>query len=420
MLTLKTILNRVHPLKSFVYQAVHFRSVGETPVIIAKIQPRKNSKPICSGCNHAGPCYDHLPERQFQFVPLWAIPMYLLYTMRRVDCLRCGVKVEVVPWADGKNQLTNAFRLFLSNWAKRLCWKDTAEIFGTSWNSVYRSVKWVVDFGLKHRSLKGITALGIDEVMYLRGHYMTLVYQIDVGYKRLLAVTDGHKGKSLRKAFRQLGDEVLSKIQFICTDMWKPYLEVIKTHKKLAQTLHVLDRFHIVKNLNKAVNEVRASESKKRAQEGYDAELLKHTRYCFLKNPENLTPKQETKLAQVLQYDLKSVRAYLLKESFQLFWGYTSVYWAEWFLKKWCARAMRSRLEPIKRFVRTMRKHQALLMNYFKAKKKYNSGVVEGLNRKVNLTMRKAYGYKSFDVLKIALFHTMGELPEPKNTHRFW
>ena len=415
---IKTILNRVHPLKSFVYQDVFCANVDGKEAIMVQVNPRKNSKALCSGCGKKCSGYDHLEQRQFQFVPIWAISVFLLYTMRRVDCPRCGVKVETVPWADGKNQLTNIFRLFLANWAKRLCWKDTADIFGTSWNSVYRSIKWVVHFGLQYRSLKGITAIGVDEVQYLRGHFMTLVYQIDEGCKRLLAVTDGHKGKSLRKAFRELGHEVILKIEFVCTDMWRAYLTVIK--KMLPNALHVLDRFHIVSNLNKAMNKVRASEVRQRAKDGYDTELLKHTRYCFLKNPQNLTPKQETKLNEVLQYDLKSVRAYLLKESFQLFWRYTSPHWAEWYLKKWCARAIRSRLEPIKAFVRTMRKHQPLLMNYFKANKKYNSGVVEGLNRKVNLTMRKAYGYKSFVVLKIALFHTMGQLPEPKSTHRFW
>jgi len=145
----------------------------------------------------------------------------------------------------------------------------------------------------------------------------------------------------------------------------------------------------------------------------------KHTKYCFLKNEGNLTEKQKTKLADVLQYDLRSVRAYLLKESFQLFWNYKSPYWAEWYLKKWCARAMRSRLEPIKDFVRMLRRHQPLIMNWFKAKKAYSSGIVEGLNRKINLVTRKSYGFRSYEVLKIALFLTMGELPEPEFTHRF-
>jgi transposase len=113
------------------------------------------------------------------------------------------------------------------------------------------------------------------------------------------------------------------------------------------------------------------------------------------------------------------VRAYLLKESFQLFWNYKSAYWAEWYLDKWCARAMRSRLDPIKAFVKTIRRHQPLILNWFKAKNQFSSGVVEGLNRKVNLVTRKSYGFRSYEVLKIALFHTTGDLPEPALKHKF-
>ncbi len=153
--------------------------------------------------------------------------------------------------------------------------------------------------------------------------------------------------------------------------------------------------------------------------EGYDESVLTNTKYCFLKNPENLTEKQKLKLSDVLQYDLKSVRAHLLKESFRLFWEYKSPYWAQWYLEKWCARAMRSRLKPMKDFVRMIRSHQPLIMNWFKAKKQFNSGIVGGLNRKVNLVTRKGFGFRSYEVLKIALYHTMGDLPEPESTHRF-
>ena len=198
--------------------------------------------------------------------------------------------------------------------------------------------------------------------------------------------------------------------------MWPAYLKVIK--KKAPQALNILDRFHIVAKLNDAVDDVRKAEVKSLAKEGYEP-ILKESKYCFLKREENLTEKQKTKLNDLLQYDLKTVRAHLLKESFQAFWEYNSPFWAEIYLKLWCNRAMRSQLEPMKKFVKTVRKHQPLMMNWFKAKKAYSSGTVEGLNRKINLVTRKAYGYRSYDVLNIALFHTMGALPEPEMTHRF-
>lgn len=416
---IETLLNKVYRHKSFVYRNAKIQRIGRRDAIVVDILPRKNGLPVCSTCMHAGAVYDHMPDiRQFQFVPIWNMPVYFHYRMRRVDCKQCGVKVEQVPWSEGKSHITKPFALFLARWARKLSWKETAESFCTTWDTVFRAVKQIVEYGMKHRNLEGITAIGVDEIQYGKGHqYLTLAYQIDSGKKRLLFVGKDRKAKTLLRFFRDLGKERCAAIKYVCSDMWRPYVKVIA--RKIPDALHILDRFHIVQNLNKAIDKIRAEEIKRMASEGYDQEVLKNTKYCFLKNEENLTDNQKAKLDDVLQYDLKSVRAYLLKESFQLFWNYKSPHWAEWYLNRWCARAMRSRLEPIKKFVRMIRRHQPLIMNWFKAKKAYSSGIVEGMNRKINLVTRKSFGFRSYDVLKIALFHNMGELPEPDFTHRF-
>ena len=415
---IQTLLNKVYPLKSFVYGSCVLKEGKKGLMLVVSIHPRKNGKVICSGCGKVGRIYDHLNKRQFAFIPVWNIPIYFEYRMRRVDCAQCGVKVEDVPWGNGKSPITCVFQLFLAKWARLLTWKDTAKMFNTTWDTVFRSVKAIVEFGLTARSLEGVTAIGVDEIQYGKGHqYLTVVYQIDSHMRRLLFVGQKRTSKTLLRFFREFGEDHTEDLRFICSDMWRPYLKVIR--KKASHALHVLDRFHIVKLLNEAVNQVRVNEVRQLKDDGYDDEILKHSKYCFMKNPENLTEKQVSKLDDILKYDLKSVRAYQLKESFQFFWRYKSPYWAEWYLKKWCARAMRSRLVPVKKFVKTIRRHQPLIMNWFKAKKAYSSGVVEGLNRKVNLVTRKAFGFRSYDVLKIALFHTMGELPEPEFTHKF-
>jgi transposase len=409
----KTVLNRVHEVKGFVYGKDRF--VNDW--IEVDVRPRKGSRPICSCCGRPGPGYDTLGERRFQFVPLWAIQVILVYAMRRVDCPRCGVTVEKVPWGDGKRPVTRAYAVFLATWARRLSWKEVACIFNASWEMVYRSVAWVVEYGLEHRSLDGITAIGVDEVQFQRGHrYLTVVYQINAGCRRLLWVGQDRTAKTLLRFFKMLGRERTAAIQFICSDMWRPYLDVIA--KKARQAIHILDRFHIVAKLNKALDEIRAAEAKQLARDGYEA-MLKHSRWCFLKREENLTGKQQTKLADLMRYDLKSVRGYLLKQSFQLLWEYASPYWAGRFLDGWVVRAMRSRLEPIKAVARSIRNHRELILNWFKAKKEFNSGIVEGLNYKIKLTIRKAYGYRELKVAEIAIYHALGQLPEPELTHKF-
>jgi transposase len=410
---LKTVLNRVHPVKGFVYEKT--RLVADE--IEVAVRPHRRSRPVCAGCGRRGPGYDTLPVRRFEFVPLWGLAVFLLYARRRVNCPRCGVTAELLPWAEGKHHLTTAYAVFLARWARRLSWREVAGIFRTSWESVFRAVAWVVEYGLNHRDLSGITAIGVDEVQFQKGHrYLTVVYQIDSSCRRLLWIGKDRTTKTLLRFFHMLGKERTAALQFVCSDMWQPYLKVIA--KKAGQALHILDRFHIVAKLNKAIDEVRATEAKALATQGYEP-VLKHSRWCFLKRVANLTHKQQARLNDLLQYGLKTVRAYLLKESFQTLWEYSSYHWAGVFLEAWLKRAMRSRLEPIKKVARSIRAHQELILNWFAAKKEFSSGIVEGLNYRIKLTIRKAYGFRTLEAAEIALYHALGRLPEPKLTHEF-
>jgi transposase len=411
---LSVVLNRCHRFSKFVVGKSRFVD-GEVHV---KVRPRKRSKAICSGCQQPGPTYDTAPQpRRFEFVPLWGYVVFLLYAMRRVDCDRCGITVERVPWADGKNRTCNVYRLFLSRWAKRLSWSEVAVIFGTSWGVVYRSIQWVVAYGLEKRSLDGISAIGIDEIAVWAGHkYLTVVYQIDAGCRRLLWVGRDRTKATLRRFFKMFGKTRTKALRFVASDMWKSYLYVVR--QKAGQALHILDRFHIVAKLNKAVDEVRSKEARELARKGYKP-ILKHTRWCFLKRRENQTVKQRRKLREVLRHPLRTVRAFLLKESFDGFWSYKSATWAGWFLDKWCTRAMRSRLEPMKRFAKTLRAHRDLLLNWFAAKGEVALGVVEGTNNNAKLAIRKARGFRTYEALETALYHQLGRLPEPESTHRF-
>jgi transposase len=189
--------------------------------------------------------------------------------------------------------------------------------------------------------------------------------------------------------------------------------------KKAGRALHILDRFHIMAHLSKAIDEVRAGEAKELREKGCDPVLTK-SRWLLLKRPENLTEKQETKLADLLQYNLRSIRSYLLKEEFQLFWSYSSPYWAGEFLDKWCRKTMRSKIEPMKKVARMLRKHRPLLLNWFRAKKQFSSGIVEGFNNKAKLTTRKAYGFKTYHAAEIALYHALGALPVPETAHEIF
>jgi transposase len=414
---LQTILNRVQKHKSFVYGKARFVQARGRLSLEVEVQPRKNGRPLCSGCNRPGPGYDTLPARRFEFIPLWNILVFLVYAMRRVDCPNCGVKVEQVPWADGKSPMTTPYQWFLARWAKRLCWKQVAQAFGTTWDAVYSAVMMAVVFGLEQRSLLGITTIGVDEIQWLRGHqYLTLVYEIGAGTKRLLYIGKERTEQSLRTFFHLLGQKGSASLRYICSDMWQPYLTVIA--QMAGGAIQILDRFHIMKKFNEAIDQVRREEAQRMKQQGYEP-VLRHARWCLLKRPDNLTQGQASKLSELMSYNLRSVRAYLLREEFQHFWEYLRPSSAGRFLDDWCKRAMRSKLEPIKKVVGTLRGHRALLLNWFKAKGAISSGAVEGMNNNAKVVMRKAYGFRAFRAVEVALYHTLGDLPEPSFTHKF-
>jgi len=422
---LKTILNSVTDYKSFVFTKIwQADENSDSRWIGAEIVPRKNSPGVCPACGRRCPTYEtaELP-RWFEFVPLWNIPVWFAYRMRRVTCSEHGVVTEQVPWCEGKHTQTVEHRQFLANWSKRLSWKETAECFGTTHGKVQRAVAWIVDWGLKNRDLSGVTKIGVDEIQRSKGHhYMTLIYQLDEDNKRLLGIEEGREEQSLHRFFDTLNKDSppdalrTNDIKFVCSDMWKSYLNVIK--ERCPKALNILDRFHVKSHLTKAVDETRKLDVAKLKQEHRESVLTK-SKYIFMKNPENLTEKQVPKLQELLGFNLRIVRAYLMKEEFERFWQYKSPYWAGRFLHDWCVRAMRSRIEPMKKFVGTMRNHRELLLNWFKSRG-LSSGIVEGFNNKVKFTVRKGYGYASNQSLQITLYHALGKLPQPDFTHRFW
>jgi transposase len=419
-LQVKTLLNRVQPFPGFVYQSVQLLGAGCTQRIEVMVRSRRGSQGRCSNCRKPCPGYDTLRERTWKFVPLWAIPVYLRYGERRVECAEHGVIVEQVPWSAGKSPVSMALMIFLAQWARRLSWRETARVFQTSWESVYRSVQWFVKWGLEQRVLGGIQVIGVDEIFWGRGRkseaFLTVIYQLDGQCRRLLWVGRKRTQATLRRGWDALGSEVVSGLKYVCSDMWKPYLNVLA--QRAGQALHILDRFHITMHLNQAVDQVRRAETTRLKGQPL-AKRLKKMRWKLLRKGSRVRGQAKIKLEGLLASKLATGRAWDLKEAFQQFWKYKSPVWAGGFLDYWTERAMRSRLEPMKKAARMLRAHEPLILNWFKAKGQISSGAVEGLNNKIRVVTRRAYGFRTFEAMEVALYHNLGKLPEPDSTHRF-
>lgn len=414
---IKTLLNKVERFKSFVYGTAQIMFIDGAEALVIDIVSRRNSRPVCPECNKKHNVYDRQPQRLFEYMPIWAFKVYFRYTPRRVNCPTCGVKVEALPWGYGKERMTFSYQIYLARWAKRLSWKETADIFETSWDTVFRAVKSVVDYGLFHRSLDGVTEIGVDEIAVFKGHkYLTLVYQLNAGARRLLWSGPERKAKTLLRFFREFGAERSSQLQFVCSDMWAAYLKVIA--KKAPQALNILDRFHIMRKFNEAIDEIRRGEVRQ-FKANQQENVLEQGRWLLLKRPENLSDKQTVRMDELLKLNLASIKGYLLREDFQRFWDYQRYDFAGKFLDNWVTRTLQTDLEPMHKVAKMLRRHKPKILNWFKAKGRLSSGAVEGLNLKAKLTMRKAYGFRTTKCLQIALYHELGKLPEPDFNHRF-
>jgi transposase len=423
-LTVKTLLRHVQDLAGFVVQSVRHSLEGPEPRIDVDLAPDPRHKRRCSCCRRPGRVHDTLPARRWHFVPLWNIPVFLHYAPRRVVCPATGAPtVEAMPWNRGKSPYAAAYMIFLARWARRLSWKETAAIFSASWDAVRRSVEWVVAWGIAHRDLGGVTAIGIDELHHGRGktslNFLTLVYQIDRGSRRLLWIGRSRTEATLRAGLDELEawrPGFAAALSVVCSDMWKPFLKVVR--ERCGQALNVLDPFHVAKHLNEAVDSVRRGEQA-RLRDKVARKQAKGGRFLLLKRGTRVRGKAREKLRAVLASLGQTSRAWELKESFRRFWAYRSPVWAAAYLKAWTTRAMRSRIEPMKKVARMLRRHEELLLNYFRAKRQYTNAMVEGMNHKARVSLARSFGHRSFKVLKLVLYHNLGELPEPPWSHKF-
>ena len=417
---ISTLLNATQRLEGFIYENTRLVKTVEGLRIEIDVRAHKQRSAKCSKCQCDAPGYDHLDLREWTDVPISGVDASLLYAPRRVRCPIHDIIVEHMPWNEGKHTMTVMMMVFLAQWARRLSIKEVGEVFRVGWHGVYQAVASVVQWGLAHRDLNGITGIGIDELHWGKGQrnkaYVTLIYQIDKCQRRLLGIVRGHAQKDLRRGLRTLGTNALASVRYVCSDMWKPYLKVISEF--FSSAVHMIDRFHVVQLLNKAVDKVRRLDMA--AMKGRpQAKHIKGLRWSILRRFSRVRGRARQALTRMMSTRLATGRAWQLKEAFLHFWSYRSTRCASEFLRAWITRAKRSRIPSMRKFAETLQRHEPMLMNWIQARDEIMTGAVEGLNNKCRVVTRRAYGYRSFAVLETMLYHTLGKLPMPELTHRF-
>jgi len=314
------------------------------------------------------------------------------------------VRVEQVPWAAHDSHFTREFEEMVAWLAQRMDKSATCRLMGINWRTVGTIVERVVAERLDAQRLEGLYIIGVDELSHRRHHeYVSLV--VDHLKSRVVWMGEGKGEQTLNDFFDELGPERTQALTHVTQDLSAAFSKVVK--QRAPQAVQVFDRFHVQKLANEALDEVRRQEVRDVAST-QSAAAVKKSRWALLKNPWNLTLRQGEKLREVQRLNRWLYRAYLLKESLAKGMDYRQPARASAHLNSWSRWASRSKLKPFVRLAKTVRKHKQGIVAYTQTG--LSNGVVEGLNNKIRLVMRRAYGFRNTAALKAMVFLCCGGL----------
>lgn len=335
----------------------------------------------------------------------WIVRLY--YRPKEIVCPTHGRVQEEIPWACKHGRITYRLEYLVLTYAQLMTQKAAAKLLhmpsSTFSDILHRTIDRIRD-GHRIRDLK---AIGIDEVSYRKGHkYVTVVY--DLNRSRVVWVGPGKKRDTIDKFFNEmLSDYQKKRIEWACCDMSETFIGAILDHCPNAKL--VLDRFHIAKALNEAMDEVRKEEW--RNATGAERKALKGLRWILFKHPSNRTPEDKRILAAIRKSNRRIHRAAVLKDEFDLFWNYNAEWAARRFLKSWCTTALKSRLEPIRKFVGTLRKHTENIITFIPSR--LTNATAEGLNRIIRLVKNRASGFRTVEAFIDLIYLTIGDVDIP-------
>ena len=359
----------------------------------------------CPECGFGTPLADHAAERKWRHLDTMQFETILIARTPRTRCPKCGVKTMTVPWAEKHSRFTLMFEAWAIEVTKA-CGnvKAAAGLLGLHWDSVHRIMEQAVERGIQRRETDSIENVGIDEKSFRRGqNYISLMTDIDGS--RVLEVSEGRDEAAANRLWKSLPSREKRTIKAVAVDMWLAYLNSIRANAPQAAIVH--DRFHISKYLNDAVNKVRRQEHKILKKEKDESPLI-GSKQLWLFNPENLSESQSLRFSELKDLELKTSRAWAIKEHFRWFWDYTYTKNAEKFFRKWYGWATHSRLKPIIDVAKTLNRHLDNLLTYFRHP--ITNAKSEGFNSRIQSIKSNARGFRSFDNYRTRILFYCGKL----------
>jgi transposase len=355
---------------------------GEVHVYLAH---QNNPEWACAECGALGPLYDHQPERAWRHLDTCQYRTILHAAPPRSQCPEHGVRVVKLPWAEPGSRFTELFEALAIEWLKHASQKAVAEQLQLSWDE--------------------IPQLGVDEKAFRKGHkYLTLVN--DLKRNRVLYVAEDREQSSLDGFWSTITAEQRASIEAVALDMWDPYLASLRDHLPEAEKKIVFDKFHIAKHLGEAVDRVRRREHKALKAEG--DERLTGTKYDWLRNPASMDQKQRREFAELRRGELKTARAWALRETAMSLYDYVYEKPARKHFQWWYSWAVRSRLQPIKEVARMLKRRFENIITYLRHR--ITNAASESLNAKIQWVKYTARGFRNKQNFIHAIYFHCGGL----------
>ncbi|MCL0084036.1 ISL3 family transposase [Dehalococcoidia bacterium] len=329
-------------------------------------------------------------------LPIFEFKTYLVIEKHRTNCPSCGVKIEKLEFVDFYSRYTTRFEELVARLCCIASLKQVAKLLDLDWKTVKAIDKKFLEKQFAIPDYNGLRLLAVDEIAAHKGHnYFTVV--MDLERTRVVWVGKGRKQETLDQFFKELGAERSGQIEAVACDMWDPYIASIKKHAPGAKI--VLDKFHVIKNYSKVIDKVRNVEFKKATQEKKQA--IKGTKYLLLKNQDKLKTNQKEQLQKLLDLNENINIAYMLKDDLKRLWDYKSPGCANRYLDSWISTARASNIKPLVRFAQTLDSYRYGLINH--CCYPINTGKLEGMNNKIKVIKRIAYGFHDDDYFMLKI-----------------
>lgn len=377
--------------------------------LLVAVKPYKNGcRCAHSGCDRRGTIKRTMPEaRQWRDVVACGWKVVLTYQPKEICCPTHGCSQEQIPWAEQYSRITYRLEYLVLVYSQLMTQKAAADLLHIPRSTLSDLLHRAVDRLRAGHKIRGLKTLGIDEISFKKGHkYVTVVYDLERSH--VVWVGEGKRRETIDRFFNEnLSDYQKAQVRWACCDMSETYIGAIKAHCPNVKL--VLDRFHIVKALSEAMDEVRKVEWRKVS--GAEKKALKGLRWLLFKHESSRTPKEKQTIAALRTGNRRIHRACVLKDEFDQFWDYKAPWVAKRFLNRWCTAALRSRLEPMQKFVKTIRSHFDNIITFTSSR--LTNATSEGINRIIRMTKNRASGFRTVDAFIDLIYLVIGDIDIP-------